>query len=268
MLLTNLKVVGVVVVTLGVYTWVANAIPQVRSEVPAELSFTGTVSEVELVAAGEELYSGAGQCTSCHGLGTRAPDLLTDHGGTGTIGQRCGSRVAGEYCKTYLYRAMVEPAAYLVEGFGPIMPDQRRVLSGNQIWALVAYLESLGGTVTVTGADLAAGSTETGPDGGAPAVAAAPEGPTSTATDPVQLMRDNLCLSCHLFGGEGVQLGPPLDGIGSRVSADYIRRSILEPAVEASEGYEAFTALMPATFGASLTAGQLEAIVRFLVEQR
>ena len=79
----NLKIGLVVLVTLGVYTLVANMIPQVQSEVPQELSFEGNVTPEQLVTAGEQLYQGSGGCTACHGLGTRAPNLLTDEAGTG-----------------------------------------------------------------------------------------------------------------------------------------------------------------------------------------
>ena len=81
--MTNLKVVALVIGLLAFYTLLANAIPQVQSEVPQELSFTGSVSAEELVAAGDQLYQGAGGCTACHGLGTRAPNLLADEAGTG-----------------------------------------------------------------------------------------------------------------------------------------------------------------------------------------
>jgi hypothetical protein len=74
---TNLKVLLVVVGTVTLYTLVANGIPQVESEVPEQLTFTGEVTADELVQAGEELYQGAGGCVACHGLGTRAPNLLT-----------------------------------------------------------------------------------------------------------------------------------------------------------------------------------------------
>ena len=111
MWLTNLKIVLVVLGTLGLYTLVANAIPQLESEVPQELSFSGEVSVRELISAGEDLYQGAGQCTTCHGLGERAPNLLSDHGGEGTIGQRCGDRVQGEDCKAYIYASMGRPGS-------------------------------------------------------------------------------------------------------------------------------------------------------------
>lgn len=263
MFVQNLKILGVVVITLGLYTWVSNAIPQVQSEVPQELSFSGEVSEAELVAAGEDLYTGAAGCTACHGLGTRAPNLLADEAGTGTIGQRCGNRVAGQDCEEYLFRALIEPAEYLVPGYDPIMLDQRINLSENQLWAIVAYLQSQGGAVTVTGANLAAtddSDTEPASDGGTVA--------TSTSSDPVELFRANMCLACHKLGDEGVQLGPPFDGMGDRLSSEEIRTAILDPGAGASEGYEAFLGTMPSNFGQVFTADQLEAIVQYLASRR
>ena len=46
---TNLKVVLVVLVTVSAYTAVANWIPQIESEVPETLSFSGDVTADELV---------------------------------------------------------------------------------------------------------------------------------------------------------------------------------------------------------------------------
>ena len=252
MLVENLKILAVVLGTLAVFTLVANSIPQIQSVVPEELSFGANVSASELTSSGEDLYSGAGGCTACHGLGTVAPNILTDEGGTGSIGVRCDSRVRGQDCKEYLYASMVEPADYVVEGYGPIMPDMRRSLSNEQIWALVAYLQSVGGEVTVTGADINAGGAGTDPAPGSPAPAtAAPAAATTTTAslDPVEIMQANTCFACHVLSGQGAPIGPAFDGIGARVDADFIRRSILDPAAEASEGYEVFAGLMPSIFG-------------------
>lgn len=266
MLFENLKIFGVVLGTIGLFTLVANSIPQVQSEVPLALSFGADVSADELMASGEILYNGAGGCLACHGTGTRAPNLLTDHSGTGVIGVRCTNRVGGEDCKAYIYSSMVEPNAYVVEGFDPIMPDMRRSLSNEQIWALVAYLQSLGGEVTVTGADI--GASDDGSSTTATAAAAGAPGPASASSDPLEIMTANGCLSCHELDGGGLPMGPSFDGIGARVDADYIRESILDPTAGASEGYEDMSMLMPALFGSQLTAGQLEAVVQFLVSQR
>ncbi|HEX6939906.1 MAG TPA: c-type cytochrome [Longimicrobiales bacterium] len=270
---TNLKIGGVVLATLGLYTLLANAIPQIESEVPQELRFGGEVTSEQLVAAGEELYGGAGGCTACHGLGTRAPNLTTDEGGMGTIGARCGRRVEGMSCKEYLHTSLVDPNAYVVEGYQPIMPEMDRILSAPQIWALVAYLESLGGEVDVTAEDVGAAGAPASPAGaGAADAGAAGPGRAAAApaggVDPLALMRANQCFACHALAGEGGPIGPALDGVGARLTADAIRRSILEPSADTAQGYEAVAGVMPSTFGEQLTAGQLEAIVRFLAQQR
>ncbi len=268
--MANLKVLLVVLGTVAFYTLLANAIPQVQSEVPEELTFGANVTPEQLVAAGEQLYAGAGGCTACHGLGTRAPNLLTDEGGTGAIGARCSSRVSGEDCKTYLHKALIEPGAYVVAGYDPIMTDMRRTLSGAQIWSLVAYLQSLGGEVTVTGQDVAASGDEGGaagggaPAGGGGAGAALAGG----SLDPVELLRAGTCFVCHKLGEEGGPIGPAFDGMGGRLSADQIRRGILEPNADTAQGYEAMAGTMPATFGQQFSAAQLEAVVRFLSSQR
>lgn len=260
---TNLKVLGVTLGTIVLYTLIANVIPQIESEVPEELDFTGEVSAAELVAAGGELYEGAGGCTACHGLGERAPNLLTSEGELGPIGARCGARVEGEDCKTYLHLSLIDPNAHVVEGYQPIMPDVSRTMSPLQVWALVAYLQSQGGEVDVTAEDFEAAAA--GGEGTAPA--AGDETGTAT-TDPQVLLDEMQCLACHRLGSQGQAVGPAFDRIGARRDAAFIRRSILDPAAEISPGYEQLAGVMPTNFGERLSAAQLEAMVDFLAGQQ
>ena len=252
---TSVNIFVTVILVLGLYTWVSNAIPQVESEVPATLTITADVTPEQLVSSGEELFLGAANCTSCHGLGTRAPNLRQSHEAEGPIGARCATRVPGQDCKAYIYESMIDPTAYLVEGFPAIMLDQRRTLSNDQIWALVAYMESLGGTVTVSYADIDA--TRSGE--GAPAPADA----RFTSTDPLEIMEHHVCLQCHGLEGPDTDLGPTFEGIGSRRSKEEIWRSILDPRAEFAPGFEGVTT-MPDIFGEDLTAAQLGALVDFL----
>lgn len=259
---TNLTIGLIVLATLATYTAVANIIPQVESEVPSELSLSADVTAEGLVAAGEEVYSGAGGCMACHGLRTRAPDVLD------VVGHTCETRRPSMGCKEYLYESLTDPGAYLVEGFQPIMPDMRRTLSDQQIWATVAFLQAQGGEVTVTADDFAESpggsetSTGAGPSaGGGPRIAGDPG-------DPRALLRSAGCLACHVLDGEGGPVGPPFDGIGAERDAAYLRGSILYPNADTAQGYETFAGTMPVTFGEQLTAAQLEAIVRFLAESR
>src|SRR5438093_2318890 len=165
---TNLKVVAIVLGTLALYTLIANKIPQVQSEVPQTLTLGANVTPEQLVAAGEKVFNGIGGCTTCHGLGTRAPNLLTDEKGAGTIGARCGKREAGKSCKQYLYESLDNPTAYVVAGYQPIMPQVTKLIPPDQVWAVIAFLESQGGTVDVTGADIQ----KAAPAGGGGAAAA------------------------------------------------------------------------------------------------
>ena len=256
----------ILLLTLGVvafYTAIAHSIPQLRSEVPETLALGADASPEALAGAGEKIFNGAGGCTACHGLGTRAPNLLTDFGGQGPIGARCGKRKPGMDCKAYLYESLVKPAAYVVPGFEPIMPDMSRQLTPDQIWSVIAYLQSQGGEITVTGSDLQAASS--GATGAAPNAA----GPAMTATlDPVQLYNEKGCVGCHQLDGKGGAVGPSWDHVGSRRSAESIRRKILKPSSDTTKGYEKFAGMMPATFGQALTAAQLEALVTYLAGRK
>ncbi|NNG16753.1 MAG: c-type cytochrome [Gemmatimonadales bacterium] len=260
---TNLKVALLGLAVIGFYTLIAHIIPQLESEVPEVLTLGADASPEALVEAGERMYNGAGACSACHGLGTRAPNLLTGGGGLGPIGSRCGERVAGTPCKDYLYESMTEPGAYVVAGFENIMPDMRRQLSIDQIWAVIAFLQAQGGEVTVTGADLAQDAAVS--SGGSMPVAATP---ATASTDPQELLAANGCIGCHQLAGSGGAVGPSFDGIGGRMTPAQLRQSILDPGAEVAEGYDQFAGMMPATFGEQFTAAQLEAVVKFLAELR
>jgi len=258
---TNLRIIGIVIGTLALYTLIANKIPQVQSEVPHALTLGANVTPEQLVTAGDQLYHGAGGCTACHGLGTRAPNLLTDEKGQGPIGARCGKREPGKDCKAYIYESLTSPRAFVVQGYEPIMPEMGRTLSPQQLWALVAFLESNGGTVDVSASDIPASTT---PVGGPPPGGGGGPGIVGGSTDPMTMIRGAGCTACHKISGEGGAIGPDLTHVGSRLSANLIRESILQPDAKTAKGYEKFKGVMPKTFGHQFTAEQLEALVQFL----
>ncbi len=258
---TNLRIIAVVLGTLGFYTLIANKIPQVQSEVPKALTLGADVTPEQLVAAGEQVYTGIGGCTTCHGLGTRAPNLLTDEKGTGLIGIRCGRRESGKSCKQYLYESLDNPGAFVVTGYEAIMPVVTRQLPPNQIWAVIAFLESQGGTVDVTASDIpaqAAGGSAAGAGGTGGAALA------GGSTDPQALVNAAGCIGCHKVNNAGGAVGPDLTRVGARHSAQAIRQKILDPASSVTKGYEQFAGVMPKTFGTMMNAAQLEALVQYL----
>ena len=260
---TNVAILAVTVGVIGFYTAVAHLIPQLQSEVPAAVSLGSGASTEELVAAGEQVFNQV--CTACHGLGTRAPNLLTDHAGQGPIGQRCAAAL-GERCKDYLHRSLLSPGDSLLSGFQNIMPVMTTQLDGDQIWAVVAFLQSQGGEVTVSGSDLEAAGGDAGAAGTAPG--AAVSAPAGGTTDPRQLLTQNACLGCHPIDGAGPPIGPSFDGMGRRLTAERIRRAILFPSADTAQGFAQFAGMMPQTFGTQLSAAQLEAIVQFLAGRR
>src|SRR5438270_12628866 len=204
---TNLRIIGIVLGVLALYTLIANKIPQVQSEVPHALTLGANVTPEQLVTAGDQLFHGAGGCIACHGLGTRAPNLLTDEKGQGPIGARCGKREAGKDCKAYLYESLTNPRAYVVSGYEPIMPEMGRTLSPQQLWALVAFLESNGGTVDVSATDIPAASAAPAAGGGAggaggAAGTAGTAGIANGSTEPTAIIHAAGCLGCHKIGSE------------------------------------------------------------------
>ena len=263
---TNLKVVGIVLGTLALYTLIANKIPQVQSEVPQTLTLGANVTPEQLVAAGEKVFNGIGGCTTCHGLGTRAPNLLTDEKGTGPIGARCGKREAGKSCKQYLYESLDNPTAFVVPGYQPIMPVMTRQLSPPQVWSVIAFLESQSGTVDVTASDIPATSststtstTSTTAGGG---------GLAGGSTDPKAIIQAAGCLACHKLEGQGQVIAPDLTHVGSRRDAESIRKKILDPASSIAKGYEKLAGIMPKTFGTMMNAAQLEALAQYLAAHK
>ena len=266
---TNLKVVAIVLGTLALYTLIANKIPQVQSEVPQTLTLGANVTPEQLVAAGEKVFNGIGGCTTCHGLGTRAPNLLTDEKGTGPIGVRCGKRESGKSCKQYLYESLDNPTAYVVAGYQPIMPVMTRQLSPAQVWSVIAFLESQGGTVDVTSSDIPATSTTSttsttagsGGSGGSGGLAGG-------STDPKAIIAAAGCLACHKLDGQGQVIAPDLTHVGSRRAAESIRKKILDPGSSIAKGYEKLAGIMPKTFGTMMSAAQLEALAQYLAAHK
>ncbi len=255
--MTNLlKVAGFIVLTVISFAGFASLIPQLESPAPEELEISGELVGADLAAVGEEVFSSAGAgCLACHGLGKeglRAPDLAG-------IGGAAGDRVAGSSAEEYLRESLEDPCAFVVLGYDCIMPQTlEQTLGTAKITALIAFLQSQGGevTVTISAEALEAGEAEAGIAGATPEEVFANAG----------------CVACHTLSAVGAiaQVGPDLSAVGSRLSADEIRRSILLPDEVLAENCPTgpcLPGLMPKAFGDQLSAAQLELLVAFLISQ-
>ncbi len=259
-----MKVGVFALVVMGAYSYYANSIPQIQSKPPEDLSLEGgNVTPEQLVKAGEGIFKGKGTCEVCHRIGqkgTRAPDLAG-------IGAAAAKRKPGMGARAYLVESLVEPGAYLVEGYPNIMPKVDRppiALNRSELWALTAFLESLGGTVAVKLDDIpkTAGAATAG---GAPAPAAELRLPGDPKAGQGVYMGKGGCIACHKAGRLGASpVGPDLSQIARIQTPEYIMAKILNPAgMGTVAGYP--PGVMPPTLGQTLTAREYLDLVSFLL---
>jgi mono/diheme cytochrome c family protein len=258
----GVKVAVFSVAIMGAYTYYANSIPQIQSKPPQELSLEGgNVTPAQLVKAGEEIYKTKGTCEICHRIGqpgTRAPDLAG-------VGARSAKRKPGMTAKAYIIESLLSPQAYVVEGFPPIMPAVDKppiALNRSELWALTAFLESLGGTVDVTLNDIPATAGAAAAGGGAPAEVKIPGDPKAGE---LVFQGKGTCIACHKAGKIGASpVGPDLSQIAKIQTPDYIMAKILNPAgMGTVANYP--KGVMPQDLGTRLTAKEYVDVVAFLL---
>jgi mono/diheme cytochrome c family protein len=258
----GIKVALVAIIVMGAYSGYANYIPQIESKPPQELSLEGgSVTPAQLVKAGEEIYKTKGTCEICHRIGqkgTRAPDLAG-------IGGRAGKTKPGTSAKAYIIESLINPGAHVVEGYPPIMPAVDKppiALNRSEVWALTAFLESLGGSVDVTLNDIPA---TVGAGAGGAAAAAEVKIPGDPKAGKAVFMGKGTCLACHKAGDiPGTPVGPDLSQIAKIQTPDYIMKKILDPK-GAGTVANFPPGVMPQDFGTRLTSREYVDLVAFLL---
>jgi mono/diheme cytochrome c family protein len=145
-----LKIGALTLATTAFYTLVGQLVPQKEIYPPKEAALKKEMTQDELLKAGRETMEGKGLCFTCHTIGKKGALRFPDLDG---IGARAGTRVPGLNDVQYLAQSLYEPTAYIVPGFNPGMPVINKPpigLSDQEILAVIAYLQSMGGKVTVT----------------------------------------------------------------------------------------------------------------------
>ena len=256
-----LLIFGFTILVSAFYWYVSLWVPQKRTEPPEDIAISADISTEEMVAIGEELVGGKGTCLTCHtmgesGSGLRFPDL-------GNIGAIALTRVEGQSDVDYLAESMYDPNAYVVEGFVAGMPDVSRppvALTDQEILTVIAYLQSLGATPTVTM------DTQLEWQGQAPVTPEPAPVAAGESRDGETIYASYLCNTCHTLDGQA-GVGPTFQGIGSRLSKAEIYEAVIDPDATITEGY--IQGLMLPTVTASrfydeVTTAELQALVDYL----
>jgi len=209
-----------VILTLGLtglYTMVGQAVPQKEVQAPEVIAIAKDVSPEQMAAIGKQIFDGKGICYTCHANTSRFPDLQG-------IATRAATRKPGYSALDYLAETLYEPDVYIVPGYNPGMPAINKPpigLTDDEILTVIAYLQTLGGTPTVTM------ETKHAFNGGSPSGAAAEAAPTAVADAGAAPegggpLAAHGCLGCHSTD-RGIELeGPSLFDVGTRLGRDQI----------------------------------------------
>lgn len=273
-MMNAVKIFGFTILVAAFYSYVGQMVPQAVTYPPEETELGEDMTVEQLVEAGAEIVAGKGTCLGCHTTsgetGGRFPDLAN-------IGAVAGERRDGYSDVEYLAESLYEPDVFVVEGFLPGMPPVHQPpidLSDDEILAVIAYLQSLGGEPTVTletelrwqsEENSEAAQAQSGSDQPQTAATAGPSADADMSGE--ELFQTYLCNTCHSISEPAEMIGPSLHDLGSRMSRAEIYESILEPDAEVAEGYS--PGLMSAQLNATgfydrISSQQLRRLVEFL----
>jgi mono/diheme cytochrome c family protein len=144
------RIVGLVLGSTAMYTYIGQLVPQKMVLPPTETVIRKDMTTADLVQIGKEVMNGKGLCFTCHTIGKSGALRFPDLDG---IAVRAGTREPGVDALHYMAQSIYAPNSFIVPGFNPGMPqiDKPPIgLNDQEILAVIAYLQTLGGTATVT----------------------------------------------------------------------------------------------------------------------
>ena len=139
-----------VLASTAFYTYVGQLVPQKEVLPPQETVIRSDLTTADMVKVGAELMAGKGLCLTCHTIGKSGALRFPDLDG---VAARAATRVPGLSEIEYFAQSMYEPDKFIVPGFNPGMPAINKPpigLTDQEILCVMAYLQTLGGTATVT----------------------------------------------------------------------------------------------------------------------
>jgi hypothetical protein len=169
-----IRIGALVLATTGFYTYVGQMVPQKEVQPPTDTTLSDDMTPTDMAKVGRSIMEGKGICLTCHTIGKTGALRFPDLAG---VAIRAKTRVAGLSDVEYFAQTLYEPTAYVVPGFPPAMPPMNQPpfsLSDKEILCVIAALQSLGGTPTVTLHTTHHYTGKTDAPAGAPAAAATP----------------------------------------------------------------------------------------------
>jgi hypothetical protein len=144
------RIGALVIATTGFYTYVGQMVPQKEVQPPEDTVLGSDMTTADMVKVGQQIMQGKGLCLTCHTVGKTGALRFPDLAG---IGARAKDRVQGLSDVEYLAQSLYEPIAFVVPGFPPAMPPMHQPpfsLTDQEILCVIAALQTMGGTATVT----------------------------------------------------------------------------------------------------------------------
>jgi len=270
-----LKIGAVAVLATGFYTYVGQLVPQKEVQPPQETKMSATMTTADLVNTGKSIVEGKGSCLTCHTIGkTSGPFRFPDLAG---VGSRATTRIPGMNDIQYFADTLYHPNDFIVPGFSPGMPTINKPpigLTDDEIRAVIAYLQSLGGTPSVTmqtvipyaagaaappagaaSAQTAAAAAPAPATGAAPAAAGAVTAPAAATTGAPRaadaLVSQYACANCHAGGKPAA----PFAKIAGKGEGQLIAGLAAHPAT-------------PGGFESAITLAEARSLAKYLASQK
>ncbi len=170
-------------------------------------------------------------CAACHNLNDSGADIGPELGGI-------GSRLS----RALVMESIIDPNAVIADGYdADFMPaDFGEQMQLTELLLLTDYLMALPEPAAVSEDD------EGGPE----------------ATTGLEVVENYGCSGCHDLNDSKADIGPKLNGIANRMSADEIKAAILDPEAVIADGFEG--GMMPDDFGDEMTDGEMALLVEYL----
>ncbi len=153
-----LRVVGFVMIVLGLFSITALSVPQMASLPPAEESFSlaDIKTPQDMAAIGQKIFFSKGQCALCHSIGpsesARCPDL---------------KGIGAKLTREFIYESLTSPQAYVYQDYRheglpkeyparmPYINKDPIGLSKNEILSVIAFLQQMSGEpITVSPSEI------------------------------------------------------------------------------------------------------------------